>query len=141
MELIGDYYAEKVLSLEKKRLRKHELLGYCCWNETKLAPNLFGWQIIVEDKHRFDCNTETEARYLRVFLELGWREVFVPKDEKHLAEILPRLEYLKHRADELLDTKLATVFNRKLRAEVRRKVYRMISQRKADISAKVGKAA
>ncbi len=75
MELFGDYYADKILSQEKRKLRKRELLGQVCLGETELVQNLSGWQIIVEGKHRFDCNTEDEARCLRVILELGRREI------------------------------------------------------------------
>lgn len=125
MELIGDYYAEKVLP--QKKLVEHELLGYSCWGETEITHNLLGWQVHAGKKHKFDCRSELEARYLKIFLELGWRRVAVPDDETQLAEILPRLEYLKRRADEIIEGGLATVFDRKLKAEVRRKVYRKIS--------------
>lgn len=128
MELIGDYYAEKVLSKEARQLANRELLGWMCWNETAIEQNLFGWQVRVEDKHAFDCRSELEARYLRVFLELGWRSVHIPKDDLYLAEILPRIEYLKRRADEIVDNGLKTIFNRKLRIEVRRKLYQKISK-------------
>ncbi len=124
MELIGDYYAEKILS--RKDLIERELLGWVCWGGVELQQDLFGWKVHV-GKDEFACRSETEARYLRVFLDLGWRKVSVPQDEKYLAEILPRLEYLKRRADEIIDSGLAAVFNRKLKDEVRRKFYRKIS--------------
>lgn len=127
MENFYDFCQEKVLPLGSKKLTKRELVGYVCWNETEIIQNLFGWQIRVEDgKHIFDCRSETEARYLRVFIEMGAREVFVPKDEAYLDEILPRLEYLRRRAEEVYDNRMKTVFSRKLREEVRRKFCRRV---------------
>ncbi len=128
MERFGDYYEEKILPL--KDLEERELYGSACYGETELKPDLFGWKITVEGKYHFEADTELEARYLLVFLELGWRRVKVPRDQERLAEVLPRLEYLKRRADELINEKMSGILSRKLRDEIRHKTYRGISQKK-----------
>jgi hypothetical protein len=126
MELFGDFYAEKILPLEAEQVTARQLLGYPCWENVEIAPNLFGWQVRAEEKHIFDCRSEEEARYVSVFLQLGKRELLVPNDDAYLAQILPRLEYLKRRADECYDNRMSFVFNRKLRDSVRRKLYRAL---------------
>ena len=62
-----------------------------------------------------------------IFLELGWRKVLIPTDLDYLAEILPRLEYLKMRADEVIGNGLKRIFGRKIRWEARTKTYQKIS--------------
>lgn len=74
---------------------------------------------------------------MRIFLELGVREIFVPKDDEYLTEILPRMEYLRRRADEVYDNRMATVFNRKLREEVRRKFCRRLLTTKVKKSTQI----
>ena len=128
MERFSDYYEEKILPL--KNLKERELYGSVCYGETELKPDLFGWKITVEGKYNFEADTELEARYLLVFLELGWRRVMVPRNQESIAEFLPRLEYLKRRADEIINEKLSGIISRKLRDEIRRKTYRGISQKK-----------
>ena len=125
----GDLYNEFVLT--QKNLKERELIGTICPGETELAQDLFGWKIVY-GKHQIACDSELEARYLRIFTELGWRSVPVPQDEKYLAKILPEFESLKQRADELYKKREKTIFSRKLRQEVKMKFYRNISKTLAE---------
>lgn len=131
MEMIGEYYAEKVLSQGKENLEMRELVGYSCFGETRMEQDLFGWKIHTK-RRVFECDSELEARYLLIFLELGWRKIYVPKSLDYLAEILPRLEYLKMRADEVIGNGLKRVFGRKIRWEARTLTYQKISVLPAD---------
>ena len=126
MEGIGEYYAEKVLTQGKENLAKRELVGYSCFGETRMEQDLFGWKIHTK-RRVFEFDSELEARYCLIFLELGWRTVLIPKDLNYLAEILPRLEYLKMRADEVIGNGLKRIFGRKIRWEARTLTYRKIS--------------
>jgi hypothetical protein len=126
MEMIGEYYADKVLSQGRENLKQMELVGYSCFGETRMEQDLFGWKIHTK-RRTFEFDSELEARYCLVFLELGWRKLYVPKDLDYLAEILPRLEYLKMRADEIIGNGLKKVFGRKIRWEARIKTYHKIS--------------
>lgn len=125
----GDLYNELVLTQE--RLREHMLFGTVCPGETELTKGLFGWSIVY-GKETVNCDSELEARYLRVFAELGWKSVLLPADEAYLETILPEFESLKERADELYRNREKTIFSRKLRREVKHKFYRYISQTLAD---------
>ena len=126
MEGIGEYYAEKVLTQGQENLTKRELVGYSCFGETSMEQDLFGWKIHTK-RRIFEFDTEIEARYILIFLELGWRIVYIPKNLDYLAEIMPRLEYLKMRADEVIGNGLKRVFGRKIRWEARTLTYRKIS--------------
>ena len=126
MEMIGEYYAEKVLSQGSENLTKRELVGYSCFGETRMEQDLFGWKIHTK-RRVFEFDSELEARYCLIFLELGWRKVLIPTDLDYLAEILPRLEYLKMRADEVIGNGLKRIFGRKIRWEARTKTYQKIS--------------
>lgn len=125
-EGFGGFYAQKVLSLGRENLTKRELVGYSCYGELRMEQDLFGWK--VHTKRRvFECDSEDEARYLMIYLELGWREIYVPKDLNYLAEIMPRLDYLKEKLDRILNDGLKKVFGRKIRWEARTMTYRKVS--------------
>ncbi|MEO0053875.1 MAG: hypothetical protein ABIK22_06975, partial [candidate division WOR-3 bacterium] len=70
--------------------------------------------------------SEAEARYLLVFLDAGMTQVYVPKDEQYLEKILPELERLKARTDEVVNSYLQSIVNRKLKERVRFEVYQEI---------------
>ncbi len=126
IEGFGGFYAEKVLSQGRENLIKRELVGYSCFGELRMEQDLFGWK--VHTKRRvFECDSEIEARYLMIFLELGWREIYVPKNLNYFAEIMPRLDYLKARMDRVLNEGLKRVFGRKIRQEARTIFYRKVS--------------
>lgn len=120
----GDLYNELVLT--QKKLKEIELPGTICPRETEIVQDLFGWKIIF-GKHQIDCDTELQARFLQIFTELGWRTIKMPTDEKHLAKILPEIEALKNRADRVYFEREKTIFSRKLRNEVKFKLYRNLS--------------
>ena len=126
MEGIGEYYAEKVLTQGQENVSKHELVGYCCFGETRMEQDLFGWKVHTK-RQVFEFDTELEARYILIFLELGWSRVYMPNDLDYLAEIMPRLEYLKMRADEVIGNGVKRIFGRKVRWEARTLTYGKIS--------------
>lgn len=125
----GDLYNELVLTFDN--LKEVKLFAAVCPRETEMAQDLFGWKIVF-GKHQIACDNELEARFLRVFAELGWRSVKMPQDEKYLAKILPEFESLKERADRLYFERAKTIFSRKLRQEVKMKYYRKISKTYAE---------
>ncbi len=131
MEGFGVFYADKVLSQGRENLKQIELVGYSCFGETRMQQDLFGWKIHTK-RRVFEFDSELEARYCLIFLELGWRKLYVPKDLDYLAEILPRLEYLKMRAEEVIGNGLKRVFGRKTRWEARTLTYQKISVIPAD---------
>ncbi len=125
MQFIGAYYKEKVLSLPKKALSKKELFGSS--GEIKIERDLFGWKIY-SGKNFIECQSEEEARYLKVFLDLGFTEVYVPKEETYLKSVLLELERLKSKTDEILNSYLETILDRKIRERLKHEVYMEITK-------------
>jgi hypothetical protein len=82
--------------------------------EVKLEQELFGWRLSSGREH-LDCTSETEARYLKVWLEAGLDSVMIPKDEAYLRKIVPELESLKQKTDEIFEDYLGSILDPKLR--------------------------
>lgn len=124
MQLIGDFYRDRILTRDDLQQRELTLPAD---KQLQIIKYLFGWQLVAGDDS-IDCRSETEARYLRIFVELGLQEVAVPDSDEFLDLVLPELEHLKRRADEILDEHLETVFDPRVKAKVKRDVYAEISK-------------
>ena len=124
MQLIGDFYRDKILTRDDLVQRELALSSH---EQPEIVEHLFGWELRTNGD-AIDCRSETEARYLRIFLELGLQEVAVPASDEYLKQILPDLEYLKNRADDILDEHLETIFDPRVKARVRRDVYSQITK-------------
>jgi hypothetical protein len=124
MKRLGVYYKEKVLSLPEDKLIKREMPDSS--DEFRIGKDLFGWKIYL-GKQFVECRSEEEARYLAVFYDAGMREIYVPKDEDYLRSILPELERLKARTDEIINHYIDGILNYKIREKIRRIVYSRIT--------------
>jgi hypothetical protein len=125
MKRIGEFYKEKVLSLPRKARVKKVLLDNS--GEIKIEKYLFGWRLCA-GKNFIQCRSEEEARYLKVFLEAGLKEVFVPKNDEYLKSILPELEELKEKTDKIINFYIDGILDSKLREKIRREVYMEITK-------------
>ena len=79
-------------------------------------------------KNFIECRSEDEARYLKVWMESGMNEISVPKDEEYLKTIVPELEALKKKIDQVIHDYTFGILNRKIRERIRREVYQEITQ-------------
>tara|TARA_Y100000031_G_C8146693_1_gene350331 strand:+ start:64 stop:426 length:363 start_codon:yes stop_codon:yes gene_type:complete len=113
MQTIGEFYKENILC--RNDLVEVELPTN--WGDLRVEQDLFGWKLYGGRKEFIECKSEEEARYLYIFLDLGMTEVNVPKDDAYLKKILPKLEKLKKRIDEIVNSYLRTVLNRKIHNE------------------------
>jgi hypothetical protein len=120
MKLIGEVYREKVLSLPKRKLSKKEFSDKS--GEIKIERDLFGWKLY-SGKKVIECRSEEEARYLKVFVDLGLTEIYIPKDDVYLKEVLQELERLKSKTDEILNSYLETILDRRIREQLKHEVY------------------
>ena len=125
MKRLGDFYKEKVLTLPKQSLIKKEPPNNS--GEIKIEKDLFGWKLY-SGKNFIECHSEEEARYLKVFLDSGVREIYVPKDDEYLKNILSELETLKGKTEKIINSYLETILNRKIRERVRHEVYMEITK-------------
>jgi hypothetical protein len=125
MTTIGKFYKEKVLSLPKEKLTKKELPS--CWiDEPKIVRDLFGWKIFT-GKEYIECSSEEEARYLKIFLETGIWEVYVP-DLENLRILIPELEKIKKRIDDIINRYLIGILDKDLRRKIKQEVYAYVTK-------------
>lgn len=102
--------------------------GFCNWGETEIIHDLFGWKVKTK-REEFECDSETAARYLEIFMHLGWSEVYAPIELADYEKFMPELEALKAKADEVLENRLSRAFAKpQLKFRVRSNVYQDISE-------------
>jgi len=118
MKTLGEFYREKILSCSDRiSVQLPNSAG-----ENRIEKDLFGWKLY-SGKDSIECRSEEEARYLKILLDAGMTEVFIPKDEDYLKSILPELERLKKKIDEIVDSYLDSVLDRRVRERVRTEVF------------------
>lgn len=120
MQLLGEFYRDKILSLGRNKLITRELPYN--HGSNKVMADLFCWRLYSGKKY-IKCRSEDEALYLKVFLETGLREVKVPKDDKYLKKIMPQLLYLKRRHDEIIEDELEYINSPRIKETVRNKIW------------------
>jgi hypothetical protein len=126
MEFIGEYHRDKVLSLPKKQRKQMDLPPFR--DDVKIVNELFGW-VLQRGKEKIECRSEDEARYIYALWSFNWTDFWVPKDDKYLAEILPRLLALKKGHDEIIEKKCNLYFRKSIREELRRRIYLTVTLR------------
>lgn len=118
MKTLGEFYREKVLAYPK--LITRDLPDGS--DGVEIRQELFSWVLLIKGK-RVECRSEEEARFLKVYLEAGMMEIAVPDDDEYLRQILPELERLKARTDQIIEENLRTILNPKIRERIRQRVY------------------
>ena len=118
MKTLGEFYREKVLSQNDLITVERPYHS----DDIQIKKDLFGWKLFFGKKF-IECRSEEEARYLKVFFEAGMREVSVPKEDDYLRNILPELEQLKARIDEIVNEYLEGILRRKVRERIRHEVF------------------
>jgi hypothetical protein len=118
MKFLGEIYKEKILP--RKDLVERELPYND--HESQIVKDLFGYKLVC-GKHQVECASEEEARYLKIFLDVGLTEIKIPKDINFLKQIIPELEESKKNIDEIIDEFMESIFDRKAKAQLRHEVY------------------
>ncbi len=126
MRGFGQIYQELVLSLPGHKRQRFNLSqpvsGF--W----IKKCLFGWQLFYTRSgsrkvYSIQCDSELKARYLRLMLEIGIKEFYIPVEEGSLAEVVKELERWKEKVDELIDFYLNGISSPVVKGRVRRGVY------------------
>lgn len=124
MPTLGDFYKEKILT--QKELAHRDLPANS--GNVEIKKDLFGVKLFFGKKNFIECRSEEEARYLKVWMESGVREISIPADEAYLKIIVPELEELKKKIDQVIHDYTFGILNRRMRQEIRRRVYQEITQ-------------
>jgi hypothetical protein len=120
--LYRKFYDEKVLS--QKKLKEVKLFSSS--KEPIIDNSLFGWRIMA-GKDIIQCANEEEARYLKVWLDIGLtEEVKVPTDEKYLKRILPELEKLQGRISRIISEHIESITSQKLQNQIMHRLQRKL---------------
>lgn len=85
--------------------------------KVKIEQHLFGWRLY-SGKKFIECDSEEEARYLKVFLEARMVKVKMPKDIESLRSILPEIESLKTKITEVINSNLGSIVDTKTKAKI-----------------------
>lgn len=124
MPTLGDFYKEKILS--QQNLVDRNLPANS--GKIEIKQDLFGVKLFYGKNYFIECRSEEEARYLKVWMESGVREISVPADEEYLKTIVPELEELKKKIDQVIHDYTFGILNRRMRQEIRRRVYQEITE-------------
>lgn len=119
MKTLGEFYREDILA-HKPLITKRLPDNY--GEEIKIEKDLFGWKLY-SGKKFIECRSEEEARYCKVFLEAGEREIKVPKSQERLKAILPELERLKTRIGEIIEENVDCIFPLSKREQIRHRLW------------------
>ena len=122
-DTLGNLYREKVLTHKPLRSRSLPKVS----GEVKLEQELFGWRLSSGREH-VDCASDMEARYLKVWLEVGLDSIKIPKDEGYLGEVVPELENLKQKTDEIFDDYLGSILDPKLRQRLLHQLWQEVAK-------------
>jgi hypothetical protein len=117
-ETIGKFYREKILSQESLSTRMLPKAS----GKIKIEQDLFGWKLS-QDKKYLECHSLEEARYLKVFLEAGVGEVKIPQEDEYLEAVVPELEGLKAKIDEIINSYLESIINPKVKARIEHQLW------------------
>jgi hypothetical protein len=132
MKTIGEFYREKILSLPENLLTKREI-PYSFLENMEIKKELFGWKIFYTRPGRkslevIECRSKEEARYLGILIDSGMTEISVPKDDEYIKSILPEMERIKTKIDEILNSYLETILDRKIREQLKYTVFMEITK-------------
>ena len=123
-ETLGKFYQEEILSqkdLYSKTLPEPS-------KEIKVERDLYGWRLYT-GRRSIECKSESEAKYLKVWLEAGVRKVKVSKDENYLKNIVPELEAKKKKIDEIINSYLDSILDIKLRTRILHQLWQEITKK------------
>jgi len=121
MRTIGEFYKDEILSLPREKTKIVELPSGS--GKSRIEQDLFGWRLY-QGKDSIECHLEEEARYLKLFLDSYVTGIVcVPIDDDYLKMIVPRLEKLKKKIDEIIEFRVDGILNRLIQEQARHSVY------------------
>ncbi|NVM56468.1 MAG: hypothetical protein HWN66_22410 [Candidatus Helarchaeota archaeon] len=122
-ETLGKFYQEKILN--QKTLYSKTLPEPA--DEMKVERDLYGWRLY-SGRRSIECKSESEARYLKVWLEAGVRKVKIPKDKNYLKNIVSELEASKKKIDAIINSYLSSILDIKLRNRILRQLWQHLTE-------------
>ncbi len=115
---IAELYKDKVLT--RKNLKEVELPARS--DNIEIQSDLLDWKLI-SGRKKIVCDSENEAKFLRVFIECGFSAVMVPTDERLLKALVPVFEKRQKEINEVVEEYLEGVQQPKVKEQLRSAVY------------------
>jgi len=122
-ETLGKFYQEKILN--QKTLYSKTLPESS--EEVRVERDLYGWRLY-SGRKSIECESESEAKYLKVWLETGVRKVKMPKDENYLKNIVPELEAKKKKIGAIINSYLSSILDIKLRNRILHQLWQHLTE-------------
>jgi len=116
---LGRYYKEEILPLKPLSTRTLPKGR----EDVRIVQKLFDWYLHIGRKH-IKRLSELEARYLKVWAEVGVGKIRIPKDQKHLKVIVPKPEKLKAGIDQTVNSYLNSIIDPKVRRKIGHEVWK-----------------
>jgi len=123
-ETLGKFYQEKILNQEEA-LYSRTLPEPT--DEIKAERDLYGWRLY-SGRRSIECKSESEARYLKVWLEAGVEKIKVPRDENYLENIVSELKAKKKRIDKTINSYLDSILDIKLRNRILHNLWQHLTE-------------
>ena len=93
----------------------------------EIENSLLGWRLKI-GKQAVDCSSEAQARYLRVFAEMGWDHAPIPRDDSYLLSIIDQWEDLFEKAHSALEEHTLSILRRNIRDRLAHEVWAKIGE-------------
>lgn len=120
---LGKFFKEKILShkpLASRNLPKPS-------GEIKIESDFEGYRLYYGKKYLL-CDTQSEARYLKVWMQAGLESIKVPKDKAYLARIVPSLEKLLQKIKETIESHTDSILQPKLRQKILHQIWQRLTE-------------
>lgn len=127
IDKIGDksikkWYEKEILQRDDVKEVEIPNLG----DNLRIEKGLYGWEI-KGDKGSLIYESEAEAEYLKIWLELGIKSIYIPKDNIYLLKAVEELKALKNEIDAVVESYLSSVLDAKLKSQILYRVWQSIS--------------
>ena len=114
-------------------MRSIKEIPYSFLENMEIKKELFGWKIFYTRPGRksldvIECRSKEEAHYLGILIDSGMMEISVPNEDEYIKSILPEMERIKTKIDEILNSYLETILDRKIRNQLKYAVFMEITK-------------
>ncbi|MBC8484681.1 MAG: hypothetical protein H8D45_01405, partial [Bacteroidetes bacterium] len=123
-ETLGSFYKKNIL--KQKKLKKIKLPIISSNIILHIDKELMGWRLYYSNKDFIICDSEEEARFIKIFLDTEIEELSVPTDINYLSSIISNLEKLKEKIDIIINESLETIYSTKLKNNLKHQLIREI---------------
>ncbi|MCX7778767.1 MAG: N-6 DNA methylase [Patescibacteria group bacterium] len=127
LEKIGEntlkkFYKEKILYRKDLILKKLPSKI----DKLKIRKSTLGWVLDYKKNNFINCRSEIEARYLKIWLEVGAQSIKIPKSQKYLEKIIDDLERTKSNIDGIIKDYLDSILDQKIKNQILYQIWQRI---------------